>query len=107
MARLRPDPRNYERFVEQSSESVAELRATALPARCEWRSAAADRAAATFIRRPRPVPEPVEQVRRWSAVLRAREVEIRELRRLLATVVRPARRRARRHDARQLTLPLG
>ena len=85
---LRPDWRDAETFYARRSEAIAAIRAAAAPcARC-------------------PAPELRERVRRLEALLRHAAAELARHRRLLASAVRPPRRRRAGPDARQGRLPL-
>jgi len=89
IAGLRPDWRDGEAFYQRRSEALAALRAAAA-APCAACPAAALR----------------DRARRLEALLRHAAAEAARYRRLLASAVRPPRRRRAEPDPRQAALPL-
>jgi len=87
---LRPNWRDAETFYAHRSEALACLRAAATADRC-------DRCEAHALR---------ERVRRLEVLLRHAGAEVARHRRLLASAVRPRRRRPAAPDPRQAALPL-
>jgi len=90
VAALRPDWRDAETFYARRSEAIAAIRAAATADRC-------DRCEAHALR---------ERARRLEALLRHVGGELARHRRLLASAVRPPRRRPAALDPRQAALPL-
>jgi hypothetical protein len=90
VAGLRPDWRDAATFYAHRSEALAAIRAAATADRC-------DRCEADALR---------ERLARAHALLRHAAAEVARHRRLLASALRPPRRRRAEPDARQGCLPL-